>query len=177
MWQEISSQTQTSNLGPKPVVNLHIPYKWYNLGNFISWPTLLPRFEGRWDPKQLCRRCRLWSDHILSVEVIHTESVCVWLSVSVLCRVWVWLPLMSVTVPYLVYTRSHLPVTNDNRKNCSCARWWPEMFIQVNNATVTEDPSGPSRNDQTSIVQECRWDEKTENWMATSMSNIGGNSS
>ena len=68
-------------------------------------------------------------------------------------------------------TCSHLPVTNDNQKNCSCTCWWPEMFIRVNNATVTEDPSGLSRNDQALIVQECCWDEKTENWMATSMSN------
>ena len=42
---------------------------------------------------------------------------------------------------------SLLPVTNDNWKNCSCAHWSLKMFIQVANATVTEDPSGLSRNE------------------------------
>jgi len=44
--QNPCSSLLPSNLGRKSPVNLHIPYKWYNLSNFISWPTLLPYFQG-----------------------------------------------------------------------------------------------------------------------------------
>ncbi len=134
-----------------------------------SWPHQPYIGASHWAQSHRCHPLCKQYQNVWSISYIHRANTVLFR--PIVHGVWH----MTAIVHWA--TCSHLPVTNDNRKNCSCARWWPEMFIQVNNATVTEDPSGPSRNDQTSIVQECRWDEKTENWMATSMSNIGGNSS
>ena len=71
---------------------------------FYIVAALFPPFEGRWDLKQLGHRCRVCGYHILGVDAIHTESACVRLGVGVFCRVWVWWFLMSMTVPYLVYS-------------------------------------------------------------------------
>ena len=64
------------------MANLRIPYKWYNLA----------RMRGaRWDPKQLCRGCRVRSDHnYFCLCLVECESA--FPSVSVPSRVWVWLP-------------------------------------------------------------------------------------
>ena len=49
-------------------------------------------------PEWVCGTCAAdaeCSDHIFSVEVIYTENVCVWLSVSVLSQVWVTLSVLA----------------------------------------------------------------------------------
>ena len=77
---------------------IQISYKQYKLGNFIPFAL----FWGRMRPKTVVPRM---PSVFQSYFECGNESVCVWLSVSVLFQVWVWLPLMSVTVPYLVYPR------------------------------------------------------------------------
>jgi len=78
---------------------IQISYKRYKLGNFISFAL----FWGRMRPKTVVPRMPSVFQSYFECGGDSGESVCVWLSVSVLFRVWVWLPLMSVTVPYLVY--------------------------------------------------------------------------
>jgi len=104
-WQKLCTCPIPSDLRRKIMVDLYILYKWYILGNLhtcYSFNTLLAPFWGRIRPKEV------FAYDIFSVATIHSKSGCAWLSVGVLSWVWVWRPLASVTVPYLVYTCSIL---------------------------------------------------------------------
>ena len=117
----LSSIEEAKDVGQFLVSCIHlgdISTVYFGSGAAAWWVCCMKAF---WMPRSL-----LWCHGLWRVGNCHGQHIGLWITNTVLLRpivhgVW------HMTAIVHWSRCSHLPVTNDNRKNCSCALWWPKM--------------------------------------------------